>query len=619
MSYQLKEILQNNYFLLIVASVISVIIRIPFLNLAPTGKDAFTMYWIGSLVLQGKLGTWELNILSLFGMYPFSGYPVGGDILIAILEYIFQNITLTFFVYSSLCAVIAVLLSYKVFRNFTGSSKLAIIGALIYSTFPDFVLYTYLSASIRGFFIALLPGFYLLCIRFYNKPNLKNFGLVIGGVIFLSLFHRTGNVLLAWVVILVLLVVFQKIDIKKRYEKHLKLLDKSEKIFFAILTVLAFLFMFLSSYIIKPNPIELANPWFGFKPGINAFMSVFIDICLRIGPAIFIAFLGISQFLYSKWTNKNLANKYSTLNFILLFVLSPFFTESLYLTLLIALPLNIFSVQFLNTILKENNYGVQKIKYWIIGIFFILFNIFYYVFYDLFVIPVGIIVLLFLGLAILFCITVLYSKININVITTKEFKRIFFVLLVLSIVLFSTFQMSAVFKRNDTFPYDYLSNQEVKMANELKDLNKQAPVGRLLISDSSLAVHIMALTGYLSFYDPYFMSYLVDGAVNASQIENNSQLRPILHWYYNYIYSTNYSALPFDPNNINDQLFNSNMTTAIPYFIEFHTRYVITLHSTVVTTDWATYNSTLIQDLLIHQDSTLVYTTKDLYLWKLTY
>ncbi len=347
MTYHYKELLKNKYSLLGLACLISIFIRIPFFNLAPSGKDSFTMYWIGSLVLQGKLGSWELNILSLFGLYPFSGYPVGGVLLFAILEFLLHSIILTFFVYSTLCAIIAVLLSFKVFSKFTTSTHLAIFGALIYATFPDFLLYTYLSGSIRGLFIALLPGFYLLCLRFYDRPNIQNFLLLIVSIVFLCLFHRTGIVLLVWVFVLVLVVVIQKVNFSRilnNFEKHLYYFKKSIYIF---LSVLSIFFMFFSTYLININPKELKNPWFGVEPGFNAFISVFIDLCLRIGPVIFIFFLGILQFLYLRYIGQE-TDKYSSLNFLFLFILSPFYAESLYLTLLITLPIVIFSLQFLN-------------------------------------------------------------------------------------------------------------------------------------------------------------------------------------------------------------------------------------------------------------------------------
>ncbi len=186
-------------------------------------------------------------------------------------------------------------------------------------------------------------------------------------------------------------------------------------------------------------------------------------------------------------------------------------------------------------------------------------------------------------------------------------------------MLFSTFQTAAFFQRNDKFPYDYLTNQEIQLGNKLKELNHQTPVGRLLISDSNLATHIMALTGFLSFYDPYFLSYLIDGSINASLIANNSKLLPLNQWYKNYIFDFNTSVLDFSPYTISDQLFNSTMSSAIPYFIKFHTRYIITLDSTVVTTDWSTYNSTLIRDLFLGYNSTVVFSTQDLLLWRLTY
>ena len=61
---------------LLIALIVNIIIRIPRMLLAQ-GSDGFTAIWEAQLILNGEYFSNGFNFLTIMGVVPFSGYPVG--------------------------------------------------------------------------------------------------------------------------------------------------------------------------------------------------------------------------------------------------------------------------------------------------------------------------------------------------------------------------------------------------------------------------------------------------------------------------------------------------------------------------------------------------------------
>ena len=62
--------------IILIAFIVNILIRIPRI-LLPQGSDGFIAIWEAQLILRGEYFSNGFNILTLLGLVPFSGYPIG--------------------------------------------------------------------------------------------------------------------------------------------------------------------------------------------------------------------------------------------------------------------------------------------------------------------------------------------------------------------------------------------------------------------------------------------------------------------------------------------------------------------------------------------------------------
>ena len=138
------------------------------------GNDSFVVLWMGRIVQEGDLTIWSLSPLSIFGMYPFSGIPIGVPSLLAFLFWLGLSIETATFVLSTLFGVIGVLGSYRLGKEIFPDKTMALTFAAAFSISHVFLRFTYFTISARGPFLAILPWFLYISVKFIRQRRLQD-------------------------------------------------------------------------------------------------------------------------------------------------------------------------------------------------------------------------------------------------------------------------------------------------------------------------------------------------------------------------------------------------------------------------------------------------------------
>lgn len=613
--------------------IIAILLRTPP-NWVPYARDGFKTYWIALLFINGQGSKWLINIFSYFGLFSFSGYPIGGILFVAPLILLFNDITVVFYVYSILCGSIAAISSYILIKKIFDSQKVAAIGSLLYScAFNQFVTSSLMVLTVRGIFMAFLPIFILKMYDFVKFPCLKNWFKIIFWLMLQFLLHRMAMLLIIWFVLVSIYPIIKnklsKFFIWLEEMKHYK--EKIGILFGIIIPIIAFVLILISSYIIPLHVSELKNDWFTTEPGLEGTMSIILSMCLSLGPILIFTLAGYIIFAINIH-KKNYQNIRLFLFCLILSLSSLIFSaKSFYYVPIIGIVCILLAVvPFSNTI--SSNKKITPLLGILFGLFYLAFGIAY----NFMILPIDYFLYIFIilgaGMVILGTFNLNFNKIltgrRLNERSIKKsifyLRRILIVILFSSLIIFPIFYFNYSFlQRKTEFPYNYVTQEERDVANFLMALEE--PVGRILISRSNLDLHIMALTGFYTYYDIYGVSILTTGKVSAQDVKENSSLLPISQWYEQYIFEyhgiDNVSNFSISPSYYRNTLFlyifkaHLNDTLALRILKEEATRYIITLNSTIVENFWNEFNSPFLQELFNSEKVTLRYQSEHIYVW----
>ena len=162
--------------------VINLLLRIPRVP-GVIGDDVFVVLWMGRIVQEGDFTNWTLTPLSIFGMYPFSGYPIGVPLLLGFAFWLGLSIESAILVFSMTFCVIGLLGAYSLGKEIFSDAQAILLFATAYSLSHLFLRFTYSTLPARGPFLAILPWFLWASVKFVRKRKLKD-GLVSGGLLF---------------------------------------------------------------------------------------------------------------------------------------------------------------------------------------------------------------------------------------------------------------------------------------------------------------------------------------------------------------------------------------------------------------------------------------------------
>ena len=179
--------------------VINLLLRIPRVP-GVIGDDVFVVLWMGRIAQEGDFANWTLTPLSIFGMYPFSGYPIGIPLLFGFAFWLGLSIESAILVFSMTFCVIGLLGAYSLGKEIFSDAQAILLFATAYSLSHLFLRFTYSTLPARGPFLAILPWFLWASVKFARKKKLKD-GLVSGGLLF-TLFLIHGLALFTFILYL---------------------------------------------------------------------------------------------------------------------------------------------------------------------------------------------------------------------------------------------------------------------------------------------------------------------------------------------------------------------------------------------------------------------------------
>jgi len=316
----------NRNLALFLVCIFAVVIRIPRVPHMLGGDGALLVVESTSL-LQGNILPWLIHPLSIFGMYSFSGYPLGSvSVMAGLIQLTGENLEVATFLFTALFSLIGVFTSYKLIAYVLDDKRLHWVGAAFYTFLPIIYDFTYNTSSSRGPFFALSPLVILLLLKSTNESTPKRITEAILYSIIAMLFHRMGFVLLAFVTVTIIFNLIKKLLLKK--ERNLNQILKVNRLLCVLFAIGSFAIFAMSIVLLGLNPktalpdefyigaITLVDQsWIGI--GIDYFLFYSIELTLSI--------IGIFFVLRKLWNSDVVLDKTNSKFMLLLFLTLPLF------------------------------------------------------------------------------------------------------------------------------------------------------------------------------------------------------------------------------------------------------------------------------------------------------
>jgi hypothetical protein len=163
---------KTKYQLLVLLVILNIILRLP---VTPHGlqQDSFSMQARANFISSNGFADWILNPLSFFGLYPFS-YPSGIAFFISeISQCTGIGMEWTVWLAAAFFGVLGVFTSYLMAKEINNDFLFAFAVAVVYSTSRLFICWTNWNCAGRGPFVALLPLFIWVILRYHNQKGNK--------------------------------------------------------------------------------------------------------------------------------------------------------------------------------------------------------------------------------------------------------------------------------------------------------------------------------------------------------------------------------------------------------------------------------------------------------------
>lgn len=434
---------------MIYALLLNVLIRIPYFNHAQ-GNDAFIVAWMGKAIQEGFIDAWIIHPLSLFGLYPYSYYPIGGPLILSIFFKIGFNIDTAFFTFSILFMCIALATSYYLGKLMFSNNKLyTFLFVVFYTTSPIFLRFSYWTATVRGPFLAILPLTLYFNLRLMKEFNVKNTIYFLISFVILALMHR--------LVFLYPIYIFSFgcaiFLIKYNY------LEQKYFRFY----LLSYLLLFIHGIIFFPiDPNKTSEFILSNDSFIGVAWNLAIDYALRFGFISILALWGfITHFSIDKSNEKEMIihTFFIVLGGVSLF-LAPFST---YTTLIVLPWFAYFGIFGAKSLVEWQSKWVKCV----IGILPTFFGLLYSV--VVIILPIHLIGAILLAIGSILEIIIKPED--------NHSKRIihFYVILFFAIIIISRISVDGLIT-SQNFPYSYASEDEIMVAEYLKKYNSKQEI-----------------------------------------------------------------------------------------------------------------------------------------------
>lgn len=277
---------KTKYILLVLLAIINIVIRFPVTEHA-LGIDTFYVYGIAESISTFGYARWILNPASFFGLYPYSYPSAFIFMLFGLSQTTGISIDIIILILGIILGIFGAFSMFLLAKEVWNNEIFSFLAAFTFSLSPNFIVFTYWSASTRGLFMALLPFFLWLLLRYYKSLKLS---LLLWPIFFIILVasHRVSLLLP------LIIVAFSGAYIYNWLSKkvNLKFLNNPDilqvHIFYilAIISSILFIIQFLNI-----GPFDVKDYYTGYLMEGNDFFSSSVNMAANYSGKLGLIFL----------------------------------------------------------------------------------------------------------------------------------------------------------------------------------------------------------------------------------------------------------------------------------------------------------------------------------------
>lgn len=475
------------------AFLLNVVIRIPFFTHAQ-GNDAFIVAWMAKALQKGFIDVWIITPLSIFGLYPYSFYPIGGPFILSMLFTIGFNFDTGILAFSFLFMCIAIITTYYlgklIFRN---NQILIFFFVVFYTTSPLFLQLSYWTATVREPFLAILPMVLYFNFKLFKDFNYKTLIYFVLSLALLALMHR----LVVLYPLYILAFVCGRRLIKSKYYKQE---------FFPVFLISYVLMFIIGIFLFPIDPRKTVEFILSNDSIIGVAWNLIIDYALRFGFITLLATWGFFKQFSLEKSNEN--DRFTHAFFLLLgFFSMAIAPVSTYSSLLVLPWFAYFAVLGLKSMIKRQR---EQIKY-IVGVIPAVFSISYALF--VLVLPIHLIAAFLLAAGSILRIFIKEEKIDLKRINS------FYIILCVSILLFSRISVDGLFS-SKSFPSVFTSEDEIIITEYLQTYNTKKEI--ILVYHYMVAARIQSLAFQPVLFPGNYPANVYYGWISSEEIRNET-------------------------------------------------------------------------------------------------
>jgi hypothetical protein len=394
---------------------------------------------------SGYIEPWFINFLSPFGLYPGSFYPIGGPFILTIILFLNLSDDITLYLFSLLTMFVSIGTSYYLANKIFFEDEISKYWfVLFYTTTPLFLRFSYYTSSLRGPFLAVLPLVIYFNIELMHNFDFKTLMKFLCSLLLLALIHRL--VIIYPIIFLSLLISFVLTQKIKKRRIHLLI---------TLITYSLAIIIGINSFPIDNRKIVefiLTN-----DNMLGIFWNLVVDYSLRIGLMGLLTIIGfIGKFIIiDKSNNYNEIDLFYLILGNILAFLSPI---SLYISIIVLIWGSYYAVtglQILQTKMQFRNF---------FGLIPLLFGIYYSI------IVMTLVLYLFLALLVAVFSTIQLIKEKNNKMN-KVSNDVYFTFIIIFSIITVSFIAHDGLLLSQEFPYSYASDEELEIAEYLKNNN----------------------------------------------------------------------------------------------------------------------------------------------------
>lgn len=272
------------------------------------GDDTFVVVSLARMLNDGYFENWTMSVFSLVGLYPFVSYSIGLPLIVALMFSFGFSIESTAIILSITTTVVGTVGSYYLGSDLFDKPEDILIFSFFYSIGGYFFYQmTYYTIHPRGVFLAIMPWFLLMSLRYLRIRRTNNLTKAIGLFILLLLTHQIAVFLLVYAGIFILYKLVHHVieDLMRTNQvsgsiisRRISFLlrwwhERTESVQHQILWV-TFLLISSVSYILG---LLIISPFIGFNLSFETFLdsSIFLGkyFGIRIGIMCFLVPFGV--------------------------------------------------------------------------------------------------------------------------------------------------------------------------------------------------------------------------------------------------------------------------------------------------------------------------------------